>query len=166
MMPKSMEEALIKSQVKKRFGIFACNDYAIISKEKRWIGQDECDEDVWTWKENLPVPKRGHCNAAAGQTTGCTNSFLNAGIFMIAWDSLMSSGVMWKSDWIVKADPDAVLFVDRLRHHMLGTTGDDAGLVQNPTFVAGNQKFFTTCWYNSNGGGLLYGSLEVFTKQA
>jgi len=169
MMPNSTEEGLMKAQLDKRVGLFSCNAYAVISEQKRWLGKDECDKDVFTWKEELPTPTKGHCDLAAGQTTGCTNSFLNTPVFMFIWDSLISSNLLWDHDWVVKMDADTVFLPERLRKHVTGKSGDpDHGLVQDPNVVPGKEKYFTTCWYTVAGhpDGLLYGSLEVFSKQA
>jgi len=165
MMANSSEEALLKNQLEKRVGMFSCNAYVVISKAKRWLGQDECEKDVWSWEEGLPDLARGHCDLASGQSTGCTNSFLNTNMFQIVWDSLVFSNMLWDHDWIVKMDPDTVFLADRLRTHLTGQTGEPYGLVQDPSTVEGDLKFMTTCWYNAPTG-LMYGSLEVFTMQA
>lgn len=165
MMANSSEEALMKSQLERFVGLFSCNEYAVISKGKRWLGKDECGADVFTWKEGLPDLQKGFCDIAGGQMSGCTNSFLNVNMFQIVWDSLIFSDMLWKHDWIAKMDPDTVFMPDRLRLHVTGQTGEPPGLVGDPNEVPGDEKFFTTCWYNAPTG-LLYGSLEVFSRQA
>merc|ERR1711879_509010 len=58
----------------------------------------------------------------------------------------MSSGKIWKHDWLIKADPDAVILVDRIRNHVGYRTGQSC--------------YFTNC------NGKLYGALEVYSIQA
>jgi len=146
MMPKTYEEAVIKSMVERRAAIYACNDAAIISREEVWLGKDNCDQDVMTWVNPVPEVGKGQYGVN-GQTT---SSFLNTQIFRVAWGTLIESGKLWDHDFTVKVDPDAVFFPDRLRN-----------LVREHS---GSPVFFTTC--ESYGKHLLYGSLEVFSKEA
>jgi len=135
MMPKSAEEALIKFQFSKLSGIFACNDFAVICKEKRWVGKWPTGEDVWSWVNTVP--------RSAPSWWG---SFLNTEAFIVAYDSIISSDKFWGHDWLVKADPDAVILPDRIRNHVGGHTGQNC--------------YFTNC------AGKLYGALEVYSVEA
>lgn len=140
------EVALIKMQLARRASIFACNEFAVISTEKYQIG-DIGGAPVYTWVNEMPKVGMGK-NGHAGQTT---DSFLNTKIFLLAWDSLMDGGQLWKHDFVAKVDPDAVFFPDRLRSHVQAQVGQAV--------------YFSNCgkW---GGKVLLYGSLEVFSVPA
>merc|ERR1712218_22448 len=87
-------------------------------------------------------------NLGAGQTT---NSWLNTQVFINAFDTILSDSRkrVWHHDWLVKVDPDAVFFPDRLRLHLKPHT---------PGCL-----YLTNC---NHGGPQLYGALEVYSKQA
>jgi len=142
------EVDLIRSQFQRRASIFACNDYAVISSQSLSLGQDECGKRVSAWPNTVLKPADvGQLDYAHGVTT---NSFLNTQTFISAWDMLMSSGTIWSHAWIVKVDPDAVLFPDRLRRHLAPHTGP-------PNFVL-------NCLYNNVAR--LFGAIEVFSIPA
>lgn len=146
MEPGTPEVALLRLQLVKRASIFACNYAAVISSHKFLMGNIG-GADVWTWVNPSMGVKMGK-NGVNGSTT---DSFLNTQIFLIAWDTLMSSAQIWPYDFVVKVDPDAVFFPDRLRKHVAPH--------------AGKEVFFSNCgkW---GGEVLLYGSLEVFSTAA
>lgn len=130
--------ALVLTQFQKKASIFTCNDFAVLTTQKYNLGHDECG-DVWTWVNAAPpVPM--------GQFGATTNSFLNTQTFISAWDILMGSGKIWQHDWVVKADPDAVFFPDRLRDHLRPHQGE--------------HTYVLNCQWDS--GVKLFGSIEVF----
>jgi hypothetical protein len=142
------DEALISSQFTGRAGIFACNDYAVISKEAKKIGTDDCGDDFFTLQEDLPTVKKGHYGVDA-----MTSSWLNVPVFILCWDRLLKSGKVWQQDFTVKLDPDAVFFPDRL-----------GGLLSEHI---GKPIFTTNCRYwGGDQVGKLFGSIEVMSKQA
>merc|ERR1712228_1044623 len=72
--------------------------------------------------------------------------------FMVAFDTILKDtvGRVWKNDFLVKVDPDAVYFPDRMRQHVKAHVGQAV--------------FFQNCL---NGGvAKLYGALEVYSKEA
>lgn len=144
MRPHPPELDLIKLQFKKRASIFACNDFAVISKARLLLGEIKGRGKIWTWKQKLP--KANYGSTSNGATT---SSFLNTQVFIKAWDALMESGVVWKHDWTVKVDPDAVFFPDRLRKHVKDVTG-------SATYIVNCNKY----------GPMLYGSLEALSLEA
>jgi hypothetical protein len=139
------EEELIRKQLNRRASIFACDEFAVISSERVKIGEVSWG-DVWTWKNPAPKVKTG-TYGKHGQTT---DSFLNTAIFIEAWHTLMKSDRIWKYDWTVKVDPDAVFFPDRLRKRVAPYTGTSA--------------YFANC--HKWGAWLLYGAVEVYSKEA
>lgn len=84
-----------------------------------------------------------------GVNGATTSSWLNTAVFILAWDTLMSSGKIWKHQWIVKVDPDAVFMADRLRDKVRPYTG--------------GSKYLLNCNYN---GPKIFGALEVFSVEA
>jgi hypothetical protein len=141
------EEDLIKLQLKKSIGIFACDDTITISGEEAVLGNDRWGWDVKTWA--IPEPR-----AILGDLTKpgvTTNSWLNTKVFIAAFALITSDKYerVWKNDWLIKADPDAVIFPDRLRKHLLPHTG--------------HAKFMLNCNYD---GIKLFGAVEAFSKQA
>jgi len=114
-----MEELLIKHQLLNGIGIFACNEWAVMSDValtlNRWgahgfpliPGGEPGPLDMPTW--------------AIGSTKavkGIETNPLNTGIFRTAWSAIRSSGRLDGHDWLVKVDPDAVWFPKRLRTHL------------------------------------------------
>lgn len=140
------ELALIRLQLVKRASIFACNYAAVISTTKVLLGNIE-GEDIWTWVNPAAEVGMGQ-NGVDGETT---DSFLNTETFVHAWDTLINSKHMWPYDFVVKADPDAVFFPDRLRKHVEEHTGESV--------------YYTNCG-KYGGESLLYGALEVFSVPA
>uniref|UniRef100_A0A7S4QAW5 Uncharacterized protein n=1 Tax=Alexandrium monilatum TaxID=311494 RepID=A0A7S4QAW5_9DINO len=147
------EQDLITSQLKAKFGIFACNDFCVISRSKSPIvlGHHPRNSSlmVKTWAHNLPHDVLG--NIAAGDAT---TSWKNARTFYVAWQALFDAGVLWSHDWTVKVDPDAVFFPERLRWHVDAYTKPPHGP---------GRFYVLNCNVDS---GKVYGSLEVFSVSA
>lgn len=136
----------MKNQLSKRTGVFACNDYAVIAdhKESLGFGNPGCGE-VFTWVNAVPAVPAG----TYGVNGMTTSSWLNTNVFIMAWDTLMGSGKLWRHDWVVKVDPDAVFLADRLRRILTPYTG--------------GPKFMLNCNFN---GPKIFGALEVFSVPA
>lgn len=149
---KGIEVKLLKTQWHKRQSIFDCDDFAVISAEKRSLGKDECGNHVWTWVNDLPSVPMGKL----GGKGVATSSYLNTETFIWAWDTLMNSGKLWKKDFAVKVDPDCVFFPDRLRQH-LALSG-----------VTGKPSYLLNCKYKFQGKAQakIFGALEVFSVPA
>merc|ERR1711972_495569 len=80
----------------------------------------------------IPTPQVGMGNLnAPGQTT---NSWLNTEIFLQAWQFVFYDGRFKKHDWIIKVDPDAVFFPERLRNN-----------VRQHTSPGGASLFYMNC---------------------
>jgi len=150
MKPGGSEQELIEFQLKKRASIFACDDFAVICSKKVNLGPGDYG-DVHTWYNPTPTVQLGQLGAN-GVTT---NSFLNTQIFVIAWKTLLASKEMEDHDFIVKADPDAVFFPDRLVGHVQQYKGQKVYLPNCNMFLDAPPA-----------GPKLYGALEVFSKQA
>lgn len=91
-----------------------------------------------------------------------TNSFLNTKVFLKAWDLLIKDGRFWEHDWVVKVDPDAVFFPDRLQDRLKPLTS--YGLSE------GNAMYIVNCdrqfGAQDTMPAKLFGSLEVFSRNA
>lgn len=143
------EEDLIKLQLKNSIGIYACDETIAISSREVVLGKDIHGDDVITWVNPVSEATMGDLSQA-GVTT---NSWLNTQVFIAAFKTIThdKNERVWKNDWLIKADPDAVLFPDRLRRHLLPHTGE--------------AKYIVNCNYGGQGIKL-FGAVEAYTKQA
>jgi hypothetical protein len=143
-----VEQELITEQLRTRASIFACDETVVVSSESLNLGKNQYGQDVWTWKN--PPPSNAVGNLSKQGVT--TNSWLNTMTFMLAFDTIMNDkeGRIWKRDFLVKVDPDAVFFPDRLRKHVMAK--------------AGQAVYYLNC--AQGGGNKLYGALEVYSKEA
>ncbi|CAE7711361.1 bath-42 [Symbiodinium microadriaticum] len=80
-------------------------------------------------------------------------SALNLRIFAAFWRQVISDGHYLLYNWIVKADPDTVFFVDRLRNVL-------------ELHEEGSQDLASTGVYLNNCKFGLHGPLEVFSQSA
>jgi len=114
-----MEETLVKQQLDHSIGLFACNEWAVMTDDRlalnRWGAHGfpkvpewtDKDADITTW--------------AIGSTqvgTGAQTNPLNAMPFRTAWKALQGSKKIEHHDWVVKVDPDTVWFPTRLRFRL------------------------------------------------
>lgn len=101
MLPWGYEPALLAMQYRSNFGIFACNSWAVYSNATaEGLGGLEptvLDVDL-------------HC-----KKKGIFHTFYNTPIFVKIWQAVVADDRVRASDWVVKADPDAVLLPARLR---------------------------------------------------
>jgi len=114
-----MEETLVKQQLDRSIGIFACNEWAVITDDRlaldRWgaHGFPKIPEGI--------EPYKGTTTWAIGSTQvakGVETNPLNTMIFRTAWKALQTSKRLEHHDWVVKVDPDTVWFPVRLRSHL------------------------------------------------
>merc|ERR1712137_1197121 len=109
MRPYGYEPALMQMQFAKGAGIFACDEFVVLSNDTTFTGTEDA----------LPVPVyviNGSVNVPYG---GKWNTALNADVFTRAWQVVGMLGRWQYHDWTVKLDPDAVFFPDRLRKLLL-----------------------------------------------
>jgi len=143
------EQDLIKEACRLHAGIFACDTTVTVSGEKVWVGKDWKKRDVWSWVNNVDNVGMGDIANNADQTT---NSWLNTQNFINAITMLVNDHLMWEHDWTVKADPDAVIFPDRVRTHVTASG------------ATGTAAFYENCF--NEGMWKLYGAIEIFSKEA
>jgi len=149
------EEKLVKHQLLRGIGIFSCNGWAVMTDVllalNRWGNR------------GFPMIPGGKPNPwdmaswAVGDTQaqkGAQTNPLNSNVFRTAWSALKGSKQLQSHDWVVKVDPDAVWFPERLRAHLkTDTPGHGNGL--DNIFLKNCQHFNT-----------MQGPIEVISKKA
>merc|ERR1719189_1548920 len=144
------EPELLNAQFYNKAGIFACDEHKVYSTGGvAHIGSLLATEVV--------APEANVGDFSDEGTA--TDSWLNTMTFIKAWDLLIDEGRWWTNDWTVKVDPDAVFFPDRLRTKVEPHTG---GLNAAPLWVGNCDRV----WHNSQPHLKLFGSLEVFSRNA
>jgi len=140
--PSGDEFEMVKSQASRRIGIFACSDSAVVSSAKLDLGVagksyviDDMQAVVMPW--------------------GAANTW----VFVKAWDAILVGGLWKKHDWVVKADPDAVLFPDRLLR-FLSQVPRDVLIAHNGSRWGRRGLFLQNCQV----GLSMRGSLEVISR--
>jgi len=131
MVPGGYEGGLLKWQYEYKAGIFGCDTPAVYSNKAI-----EVAPGVTTKVVNSTL-KCGY--------GGDSGSALNAWIFIAVWHEVIAVGQYKSHDWVVKVDPDAVFFADRLGRLLAKHKG--AGYVNN-------------CKYG------MHGPIEVFSSGA
>jgi len=129
---------LVKSQVQKGVGIFACDEFAVLSDKVLKVTET---------LNTLIIPP---CEKVGVSKDGTAANTL---VFMQAWEVIWKSTKYKAHDWIIKADPDAVLIIDRLRSHLAPYTGKNV-------FIKNCMK------YTGPGWPMMFGSLEAFSHDA
>jgi hypothetical protein len=144
------EPHLIRAQKAKGIGIFACEDWAVLT--------DGGTVNLGTYK--TPAIKVKKVAIGDLHNNGVTTtSWLNTMIFMKAWEIIGKDSRFRLHDWTVKVDPDAVFFANRLKR------------VVTPISMAHKDAkpkvFLNNCdLYRDKGWSMFFGSLEVFSTEA
>eukprot|EP00419_Tripos_fusus_P085267 CAMPEP_0172865986 /NCGR_PEP_ID=MMETSP1075-20121228/81722_1 /TAXON_ID=2916 /ORGANISM="Ceratium fusus, Strain PA161109" /LENGTH=599 /DNA_ID=CAMNT_0013715093 /DNA_START=75 /DNA_END=1871 /DNA_ORIENTATION=+ len=145
------ELPMVKAQQRVHASIFSCEEYRVFSDggQEQVIGIGPGGEEIRTIVIP-PIKKQMGDLKDKGVTT---NSWLNTETFLQVWNLLDKRDGRWiHHDWVIKVDPDAVFFPDRLRKKLRGHTSDGSNL-----FVMNCDKYKPVA---------LYGSLEIFSKKA
>lgn len=129
---------LVKSQVNKGVGIFSCDEFAVLSDKELKV------TDVINTLIIPPCEKVG---------TSKDGTAANTLVFIQAWSVIWKDTRYKAHDWVIKADPDAVVIVDRLRRHLAPYTGQNV-------FIKNCMKFTGPGW------PMMFGSLEAFSHDA
>lgn len=134
----SYEVSLVRTQLSKGLSIFGCDAYSVFSDERTWL---------------TPGPPIRIDSTALGISlqakAGTKEHILNTEIFLKAWEQVKADGLYIQHDWIVKVDPDAVFFPQRLRYH----------LVRMSSVSADASLYFLSCRLS-----LGLGALEVMSR--
>merc|ERR1719436_446955 len=109
------EEQLVRQMISKRASIFACNQYAVSSSAPD-LNLGEIDgQAVVGWY----LPEEPSKLGTYGVDGMKTDSYLNTQTFFSIWKMMITSGILWSFQFVVKCDADAVFFPDRLRPRLL-----------------------------------------------
>lgn len=146
----SYETQLVNAQYSQKVSIFACEEHCLFSNGGALQVGGLAATQVFA-----PTVRMGD----PGEAGTTTDSWLNTMIFMQVWDLVTAGGIWWKHDWTVKVDPDAVFFPERLRLQIGSHTG---GPDAKPLWVGNCDR----TWHNNKPHLKLFGSLEVFSRNA
>lgn len=130
----SYEEELLRFQYAENASIFVCDAWAVYSNRTIRAGHHGQPFPTTAVGANLSVDMGGAYNTA-----------LNSLVFIAVWRKVIEERRHHKHDWLVKVDPDAVFFSDRLREVLVDHKG--VGYVSN-------------CKYG------LHGPIEVLSRAA
>eukprot|EP00930_Biecheleria_cincta_P009127 TRINITY_DN11077_c0_g1_i4.p1 TRINITY_DN11077_c0_g1~~TRINITY_DN11077_c0_g1_i4.p1 ORF type:complete len:399 (-),score=87.12 TRINITY_DN11077_c0_g1_i4:259-1455(-) len=147
------EEELARAAIENKAGIFACDHYAVITDLK---------VNLNTWDKNgfQRVPE--HYKPVPGEIISWPvgmadeTSQANSGTFVKAWKMIVESKVLNEVDWVVKADPDTVWFVDRVRWHL------SWGSMFAENQHGKGRSFVRNCWMYQR----MQGPLELLSSDA
>jgi hypothetical protein len=147
--PNTPEQKLIEMQIEHNAGIIAYDDSALITSKNVTLKRkrDGTEVTMWVIEKDTQARYSGTVDESHGITT---NSWLNTAVFVFAWGAVLGETSIgdnvFKYDWVVKADPDAVLIPNRLRSHLRPHSS--------------GATYLTNCY------GKLYGAVEAFTREA
>jgi hypothetical protein len=137
MLPGGTDEPLMRLQIERQTGIFACEDHGVVSTQKMWLSESISTMTVGDDK--------------------LVDSWHNSEVFVAAWELVLGGdgdeGRALSSEWVVKADPDAVFLPSRLKRHLA------------PHLTKGPRLFVANCNV-PKGTSKLYGAIEVFSRGA
>merc|ERR1719253_1114229 len=83
--------------------------------------------------------------------------------FMMVWDEVIREGKYLHHDWVVKVDPDAVFFPERLRHRLVKYTPTTKLDVPAAYFVNCDLEYGAL---DTLRFGKVFGSLEIYSREA
>lgn len=131
----------MRMQIQRRIGIFACDEQAVLS---------DTGMDLGNGVHTMVIPPLG-----AG--VGMDGTAANTQIFVNAWNAVSRDGRYHNHEFVVKADPDAVLIPDRLRTRVASRSGQ--------------KVYFQNCDLRSKFPGasdypMMYGAVEVVSREA
>jgi hypothetical protein len=139
MMTHGYEVQLVRDQYQHNWGIFTCEEHLMLS---------DGDDGVEVGPNESSRPLGGMNTGKGGW-----GSWVNAGVFLKAWDAVLVDCHYLGHDWVVKVDPDTVFFPDRLKTHLQWS--------QNPW--SGDDAWWLHNW---NGGWYMIGAIEVMSRAA
>lgn len=141
------EPELMAAQRRKGVGVFACDDFMLLSN-----GGEVKLGPLRTQALAAPTAVPGD----PSQQSGAGSSWLNAGLFAQAWAAVEASGRYRRHNWIVKVDPDAVFFPERLR----------ASLAERHPQKPGKLLLLNCNEGDGRASHRLLGAVEVLSREA
>jgi len=148
------EPGLVITQYAKGASIFGCDEYQVFSQGGIVSFGDFDSVEIKVADSVMGDPSK------PGVTTA---SFLNTVAFMQVWDEVIKEGKFLFHDWVVKVDPDAVFFPERLRDRLAQYT--PTAKLENPAV------YFVNCDItygplDTLPFGKVFGSLEIYSRNA
>jgi len=140
---------IVRTQAHTKTSVFGCEDWTIFSDVKTWLspgepGHSERSElSAKLWTVRIDFPKVAH--------RPYTKMWVNAPLFVNAWNAIREQGHYLRQEWTVKADVATVFFPSRLR------------TILNRQRVTSRGVYLENCKYVRYG---FHGSLEVMSKRA
>merc|ERR1719284_1324242 len=134
------DQELIDYQSEHGVGIFNCEETGLYSDAAISLSNGRPYYQVFDEEGDWKFAKR--------KTTG---AYVNTGLFTQVWKAIKKEGKWEAHDWVVKADPDAVFVVPRLKKALESTYDVPSG------------SYFANCPYVDYG---FFGNLEVISKTA
>lgn len=152
------ELPLVSFQFKKRWGIFACDDWAVFSdgsSKRHVIGKYDSGKVART----IPIPGRpAEMGTMACSWAGCQGTMdviWNANVLLRAWDHIIKFDMSRNYAWTVKVDADSAFTPQRLVRQMRSH-----GMLDVPDKPPG--RFFKNCQRFDS----MQGPLEVLSREA
>lgn len=138
------EVALMREQLARGSGIYNCDDWLVLSDTKMWL------------TPGPPVRLETTVISANLSATGdgVSTKYKNSKQFLRAWENIRENGKYKENDFIVKVDPDAVFFPERLKSHLKKHSGD-----------WNKPKFFANC-KTEDHPHFMFGAVELFSTTA
>jgi hypothetical protein len=138
------EADIMKAQLSNGAGIFACDNFAVLSEENWTVGRGPGER---IGEVNTVVFEGAEVGWSKDGTAG------NAELFVHAWDALMTKTFSLQYDFVVKADPDAVIIADRLRDHLRPHAWQ-------PAYIRN-----CNAWPGDPDYPMMFGALEAISKE-
>jgi len=139
MLPTGYEFPMLSAQSAKGVGIFACDDFSILSNVSMQVPGIRPVQTQLV-PGSLQVPYGGKWHSA-----------LNTDVFIRFWDVVIQDPRSSSLSWTVKVDPDCVFFPDRLK---------DLLTHEYPPAGETGPAFLNNCYLG------MHGPIEVLSKQA
>ncbi|CAK0851050.1 unnamed protein product [Prorocentrum cordatum] len=147
--PDGYERAVMEAQHARGAGIFGCDGHAVLSSKVFSIGEPDPDRPDGP-KQALNTTLFHPAKVGVSKDGTAANTLL----FMHAWDVVKNKTLALHYNWVIKADPDAVILPDRLRKHLSPFDGSKT-YVRNCNAVPESADF-----------PMMFGSLEVLSSLA
>jgi len=136
----SYELDIIKEQLNRKIGIFACDHSEVFSDVEVEVGQG--------LKTIMVEDAEGDFHFAKRKVSG---TWVNTGMFSQVWKAVQASGKYRQADWVTKVDADAVFIPSRLVRWVQAQRVPDNGI------------YLENCKFVEYG---YFGNLEVFSRVA
>lgn len=146
MRAQGYEPPLVREQLKQCAGIFGCEEWTVLSDHETVLSDNRQPVIVSQKMETRLSPVAGDS--------------WNAPQYLKVWETILHDGRYTRTEWVVKTDPDAVFFPNRLRAE-----------VRRGAISYAPPVLFANCLASSdigphNGQSFLYGALEVISRGA